>query len=265
MKILCLADLHLHFIHDAYSVTNFKNTLKNQILEKEDFDCIVISGDIFESEIRYYSNFNPYKYLREIFNISEKIPIICCLGNHEFAGQTIDEVLKTYEKFHDRFNIHYLDIEGAFQFKDINFVGNVFWYDSSLQNNKLIEKDVIVSNWLDATIKNFVPSIENKKCQDQIFNNLNSNMKNILVTHCVPHFKMNWFSIYDTYSIYNQYSGCKDFLKKLIDKNVVASMCGHTHKRMMDNIYNIDCINVGNDYFSTRSDENNIAYVLYEL
>jgi Icc-related predicted phosphoesterase len=247
MKILALSDLHLHFWNNSKALNYYKTALHKQILDKNIFDCIVISGDIWEYDIVFTSN-NPFKLLRDIFE-NENIPIICCLGNHEFAYSSCSKVLNWFNSFEDRYNIHLLDIENHYLYNNINFVGNVFWYDNTLSNNPFSKPDKIVSNWLDSTIQDFIPSKENQKCKEQILSNLNLNeeVTNILVTHTVPHLKLNWFSINKPESLYNQYSGCKDFLCEL--KNTSWSICGHTHKRMSDTIYNINCINPGNDYF----------------
>lgn len=256
MNILVMSDLHLHFWNKESAIKHYKQALYNQILSKKEFDCIVISGDIWEYDF-VGKAINPYKFLSEIFNVN--CPIICCLGNHEFAYKDVDSVLKWFNSFTDRYNIHLLDIEGHFTYNNINFVGNVFWYDNSLGTNPLSQPDRIDKSWLDSTIEEFIPSIENKKCKDQILQNINSdsNITNILVTHTVPHKELNWFSVNQPYSLYNQYSGCSDFLKEL--KNVSWSFSGHTHKRMSMSIYNINCVNPGNDYFD---EYNNIKYYL---
>lgn len=257
MDILVLSDLHLHFWNNNRALNYYKESIHKQILDKQIFDCIVISGDIWEYDM-IFTDFNPYKLLRDIFEC-EDIPIICCLGNHEFAYASCDKVLDWFNSFKDRYNVHILDIENKFLYKDINFVGNVFWYDNTLGNNPFNQPDKIVPNWLDSTIQNFIPSKENKKCKEQILSNLNhsTGITNILVTHTVPHMNLNWFSINQPESLYNQYSGCKDFLSELTD--VSWSICGHTHKRISDTIYGINCVNPGNDYFD---EYNNIKYFL---
>ena len=259
MKILALSDLHLHFWNNNKALTYYKETIHKKILDRNNFDCIVISGDIWEYDMVFTDN-NPFKLLRDIFE-EEDIPIICCLGNHEFAYSSCSKVLNWFDSFKERYNIHLLDIENKFLFQNVNFVGNVFWYDNSLSNNPFCKPDKIVSNWLDSTIQDFIPSQENKKCKEQIISNLNLNdgITNILVTHTVPHIDLNWFSINQPESLYNQYSGCKDFLTELT--NVSWSICGHTHKRMSNTIYNINCVNPGNDYFD---EYDNIKFYLID-
>ena len=248
MKILVLSDLHIYFWHSQWELSNYKKQL-HQLLDNNKFDCVVISGDILESDFMS-SNNDPYKFLHSLFE--NDYPIICCLGNHEFAYHSIDKVLKYYKHFTNRYNIHYLDVEGKFTFNNINFVGNVLWYDNSLASNRYCKPDYVIDSWLDSKIKDFVPSQECNVCKKQILCNIDKNLDNILVTHMVPHYKMNWFTLYQTDSYYNQYSGCKDFLSEL--SNVKWSICGHTHKRIMDTINNINCVNVGNDYLTNHMD-----------
>ena len=75
MDILVLSDLHLHFWNNARALKYYKEAIHKQILDKKIFDCIVISGDIWEYDIVFTDN-NPYKILRDIFEY-EDIPIIC--------------------------------------------------------------------------------------------------------------------------------------------------------------------------------------------
>lgn len=255
MKALILSDLHLYFWHDKRELDKYKQIM--QKITSKKFDCIIITGDIFEYDFVGLSN-NPYKLLSEVLNV--KCPIICCLGNHEFAYNTITDTLNWFDSFNERYNIHILDIEGHYTYNGFNFVGNVFWYDNSLASNIFSIPDKIVSNWLDSTIKDFIPSIENGICKKQIVDNLTLEYPNILLTHTVPHRKLNWFSINQPNSLYNQYSGNDDFLKEL--HNVKWCFCGHTHRRMSDTIYNINCLNIGNDYLRQY---NEIIYEIVEL
>jgi predicted MPP superfamily phosphohydrolase len=255
MKALILSDLHLYFWHQQSELNNYKNIISK--ITSKDFDCVIICGDIFEYDFVGLSN-NPYKLLSELLNVD--CPIICCLGNHEYAYSTIDEVHNWFNSFTERYNVHILDIEGHYTYNGFNFVGNVFWYDNTLTSFPFAKPDKIVSNWLDSSIKNFIPSIENAICKKQILDNLSVDYPNILITHTVPHWRLNWFSINQPKSIYNQYSGCKDFLQEL--NNVKWSFCGHTHKRISDTIHNINCLNIGNDYLRQY---NEILYEIVEL
>ena len=153
---------------------------------------------------------------------------------------------------------NYFDIPHS----DYRLIGNVLWYDNTMKSNINCKDDIINEYWLDFSIKDFIPSIECNKCKKQIINNINKNKKHILLTHCVPHSGLNWFTNNMPNSIYNQYSGCKDFLIELKDKNVEWALCGHTHKRMTGVYYNINCINIGNDYvFKTHEFKNFILEV----
>ena len=140
--------------------------LHNRLKDKK-IDMILISGDIFESKfIRTCQSSkygNPCKALREVFELDESIPIVCCLGNHEFAYEDIALIHSQYKKYTGKNNVHYLDVCGSFTKDNVNVVGNVFWYDNTLKSNPTIKDDTIVSNWLDSSIEDFIPSIECEK------------------------------------------------------------------------------------------------------
>lgn len=244
MKALVLADLHINtkVFMNNFDFNKFKRTIKNNI--KEDYDIVLIAGDLCESSI---CNRDIPDIYDKLYNIFEK-DIVFCLGNHEFAYMDFNFVKEFWSKYkHD--HVHCLDIDGKYEKDNITFIGNVFWYDFSLNNNQLLMQGEIDPGWLDATIKNFDPIFENQKCKAQILENISSINKNILITHMVPHESLNLFSLDMPYSIYNAYSGCKDFLKELKDFKIDYAICGHTHKRVCKEINGINCINVGNDYF----------------
>ncbi len=255
MNIIAFADLHLHFIHNNQAVKFYTDYLQDYIKNKK-IDMVLIAGDIVESSFiktAWIANWkNPHHVLRTIFNLDESIPIVCCLGNHEFAHKNIKTVLDEYKADDGDYNVHYLDICGHYTKDNVNIIGNVFWYDNSLKSTLFAKDDFIVSNWLDSSISDFIPSKACEKCKQQILNNIDTNKINIMLTHCVPHKKMNWFSIYDPLSMYNQYSGSADFLEnEIIQKYVSWSISGHTHQYLTDTIGNINCVNIGNEYWST--------------
>lgn len=259
MKALILSDLH---ISAEYYFSGFKNTKYKRILNdfiKDDYDIVIISGDVFECSIMRV-NENPFDLLNFLFNGK---PVVFCLGNHEFAYQDYNKVIDYWNKMQNESknkDIHCLDVENGVEIGDWKFVGNVFWYDWSLNQNQMLMKGEILDSWLDTTIKNFNAEKEHEKCKEQILKNVSKNKNNILVTHCVPHWSLNTFSIEEPYSAYNSYSGCKDFLNELKDLNFKYSFCGHTHRREIKEIYGIKCYNIGNDYlFKTNKIVNEIV------
>lgn len=241
MKILSFADLHIVEKY-SYQMDCAKKCVKNY-----NPDVITISGDIFDNK-----DLNPYK---ELSRLSKDIPVICCLGNHEFAYRSIPETLDFYrEKYApEKYNVYYLDVVGHKCVENVNFVGNVLWYDGSLKN-VYNQKDVISHNWLDSSIKNFDWKLENQKCVEQINDEKNNPLENdgwkiektVLITHCVPHIDLNLFS-FEGMSEYNMYSGMKNLFSQL-NKKIDYAICGHTHRRTCKTIDGIDCINIGNDY-----------------
>ena len=246
MKILSFADLHITDIYHS------SLDMVKKCVNEYNPDVVTISGDIFDEK-----NLNPYKCLAKKIG---DIPVICCLGNHEFAYRSVEETLNFYrEKYNpEKYNVHYLDIVGHFCLENFNFVGNVLWYDGSLKN-VWNQSDEIIDGWLDSTIENFNWKIENRKCVEQInlkennpeeFNGYNIE-KTILVTHCVPHIDLNLFS-FEGMSEYNMYSGMKNLFEQL-EKKIDIAFCGHTHRRTCKTIDGVDCVNIGNDYYFRKN------------
>jgi predicted phosphodiesterase len=264
MKILLLSDLHLGskcFSSDFYRDKQkriFKSCFKQSL---NDCDLVVISGDIVESNVMSIDGVNPLDTLYKLF---EK-DIVFCLGNHEFAYQRHADVLNWWSKFKHP-NVHCLDIDGVFRTGKYNFVGNVLWYDWSLNGCRQLMQGEIIDGWLDSTIEDFDALEENKKCVEQIKQHLcyDKNVNNILVTHMVPHIDLNTFSREQPFSPYNAYSGMKRFVLDIQDTgaNLTHAFCGHTHRRECKEIWGINCINLGNDYHFKSG---NISYMFLEI
>lgn len=235
MKIFATSDLHIR--------CGCSKQMKHleTVVEKEKPNVIVISGDIYD-----YRGINPFEEFT-FFNI----PVVFCLGNHEFAERSVENTL-AYYKLCNRFeNVKCLDIEGHVDVNGVRFVGNVLWYDGSLSNRPDVKSKLknIDRTWLDCTIDDFNPVAENKKCINQIKNNLKDyNGKSVLVTHCVPYWKLNEWSFTTPDGLYNIYSGVKDLFKNY-NIHVDVAICGHTHRKVRLDYDGIRCYNIGNDYF----------------
>lgn len=237
MKILCLSDLHICNSKDRKKKIRWIKS----ILNENPVDVIVISGDIFEYHYQYQSN--PYQKLSEI---SDK-PIICTLGNHEFVDNTIEKTLSYYKSKYEpsKYNVHYLDVCGYYDIDKYRFLGNWLCYDGSLRYRPWQDLYEWGNGcWLDKRIIGFDYEKENKRCVQQIEKNICDDRELILVTHCVPHKKMNGH--YDESEL-NAFSGMYNLLKYYRFK---YSISGHTHKKVMGlELEGCNCINIGNDYY----------------
>ena len=248
MKAFILSDLHLEpkFLTEAFYIEKLKRRFSIQAMNVlKESDIVIISGDVVENGI-IRSSENPLDALYKIF----KKEVIFCLGNHEFAYQKHSDVIKYWSQWKHP-NVHCLDVEGNVLYNNVNFVGNVLWYDFTLNKNQFLMKGEILDGWLDKTIEDFDPLKECEKCKKQIIENCSKDHKNVLVTHMVPHVDLNTFSKEQPQSPYNAYSGCDRFLLDVQDQgyDIEYAICGHTHRRECKEIWNIKCVNIGNDYY----------------
>ena len=245
MKILFTSDLHIVRQYLSAQLDILRNKIKS-----EKPDVLAVSGDISEEPL-----IDSGEMLGNL-----DVPVVFCLGNHEFVRNEIgpQSVANTLNRYkHSNSEATCLDISGFKDIGDVRFVGNVLWYDGSLAN--LNDAGCLVNNihpnWLDSHIEKFSAIKENLKCVKQIQESMASaeGKKVVLVTHCVPHRRLNWFDLYRPMSIYNAYSG----VDNLFDKHDIypdVALCGHTHHRMHythsgTSNKEIRCVNVGYDYF----------------
>ena len=237
MKVLATADLHID-----YSNSDQIRTLK-KLVNREEPDAVLIAGDVYDCR-----TLNPYSDLRKI---SKDIDIIFCLGNHEFAFRSVNDTLNYYKQEAKKSNVHCLDVCGYVDVMGVRIVGNVLWYDGSLSERSDVQEKLknIDDSWLDSTIKNFDPQTENAKCVQQIKTALNNYKgKSILLTHMVPHHKLNTFCDMNPCSVYNIYSGMYN-LFNTEEICVDVAICGHTHRPVTYYYANCTkCTNIGNDY-----------------
>lgn len=245
MRLLLLSDTHL--VH--------KQRLRwvEKIVHDSFIDIVVIAGDVME--MSFMPNINPYKMLARII---PGVKIIFCLGNHEFFGRTVSETLHSFsDKYNpDKYDVHCLDVIGHLDVDGLRFLGNVLWYDGSCGFNPN-PYDWVGGSWMDGSIKDFDFMKENHRCIEQIKDNLNPSMTQVLVTHCVPHKKLN---LHDETSPYNVYSGVDDLFSRLTlsgnaldTMHIDYSISGHTHRRTVGGeIHGTACINVGESNGMTK-------------
>ena len=247
-KILFTSDLHLH----RDTIDDVLDRIRKRLRESNP-DALVISGDVSD-----LPSHNTYGFFSEF-----DLPVVFCLGNHEFAYSTVENTLAKYVHDYEMCasrgvkNVHCLDTEGHFDALGVRFYGNVLWYDGSLSNRMDTSRlmKTIHYGWLDATIGDFHALEEHRKCVEQIKHSQRyaREKKLVLVTHCVPHRKLNLFDTETPMSIPNCYSGV-DNLFDSCNIHPDVALCGHTHRRVlyehrMKDGREIRCYNSGNDYF----------------
>lgn len=214
-----------------------------QLYNKVQPDVVVITGDIYEY------NVNPKKIYPDLAAVFPDVPVVCCLGNHEFFYKTPKGTLKDYRHFYDpdKYNVHYLDVVNKVDVDNVRFVGNVLWYDGSMSTCKDQNLyDFAGKRWMDCSILDFDPAIECQNNINKIRDNIDKSKTNILCTHCVPHYKLNGHYS-KSFSLINAYSGVFDLLDRI---KVQYSFSGHTHWRLNMQLGETFCYNCGNDYYT---------------
>lgn len=226
MKIEIISDIHLEFY------TNKKIDFSHLIKNTENADLLILAGDIGFPENKIYENFLDY-VSKEYQNI------ILITGNHEYYStllmSEIDYLIQNIVKKYD--NIHFLNNKTVI-INNINFIGTTMWCNVEDDNNKYINdvrKIFINDKNLLAQPKDFRKLFEENT--NFIENNINQEMKNIVITHHMPSFKCidekyknggklnNWFA-----------SDCEYILEK--NKNINYWICGHTHSNIDLELYN---------------------------
>ena len=240
MRVLCLADLH-RLEYDRLAMREQDAWIEG-LLAAHDPDVVAIAGDVFDEQ----SELAPYPELSRLF---PDRPVVCTLGNHEFFGRTVREVLDRYEALYDpaRWNVHYLDIVDSFDVGSVRFFGNVLWYDGSMAT--VPDQDVGTfagKRWRDYEIVDFDWEGECRKCTEAILENQSGpDQTGFLLTHCVPHPGLNGH-MFKAYSEFNAFSGVSWLLDRV---RAEVAVCGHTHWRIPETVINgARCLNVGNDY-----------------
>ena len=206
-------------------------------------DVVVVTGDtVWSRQVRKLSF-----VLRKL--ISDDIPIVATLGNHEFWERTFEETLTELKEqtFNDK-NIFYLDLIGAVELGGLNFVGGTLFFDGSMrirESQRIDEWD----GWQDWRIGEIVTRyLEfNAYYVDMIHSKMKPGISTVLCTHHLPHVLLNGHEP----SHYSFYSGMKDLVHELpfdarFDNYLI---CGHTHRRVIGEVIpGFMGVNVGSDY-----------------
>lgn len=250
MKILHLSDIHMNHSHNTAKIWR-KFFIKK--LKDEDFDIIVVAGDIASVKQKDINTF--FSLLRTYF---PNVKTFWVKGNHDFYDKkswfrgsynayrrthnpitrqwTYDKIIKYHQDLSKKYNLIHLD--GSFEELSENIVlfGFDGWYGYSPQTNDvLMIPDVLKDNEI----------LRNKAHDDlnKIFNSLDKNYKDKnMIKICMTHFPPYTFNPHYKHMIANE-----NYLK-FISEEFDYLLLGHSHKD--EDWYFKDChiINTGSDY-----------------
>lgn len=154
---------------------------------------LIIAGDLGTSKNV------PEELLKEVSDYFENVIVV--LGNHDFYGARIDDVLDNYRELSSKYGFHFLE-DSSVVIDDVEFIGSVLWTDMNNANVLDVNNAHIHLNdfkhirdfkngmwtsrgrtgtlrWLDrnANSREYL----NNKCRE------NSEQKKIVITHHAPH------------------------------------------------------------------------------
>lgn len=113
MRIRILSDLHLEF--------------GNWIPPQVEADVVVLAGDIHQGQ-------EALPWIKEHFS---KTPVVYVLGNHEFYGQAVPELVGLIRRATKGTNVHVLE-NSSVELGGVRFLGCVLWTDFAIKGSPTI-------------------------------------------------------------------------------------------------------------------------------
>lgn len=268
MKIALTTDLHRGFDHNTYKMHD-KMFLK---LAEEDFDVLVISGDLISSQQKQMESM--FKCLRRHF---PDIVILVVYGNHDYwdkdswltdkvryqgkPRQTFSLMEKEHQRLCGEYDIYYLQ-DYSWRYKkgteEVLFLGYDGWYNNT--NPDTNDKNFIPRFHESAPFQTFL-NYRAHKALDGILKEaaeekeINKDLKLVCVTH---------FNTYIEDPQYQFMMGCPshlDFITELFDLLLV----GHTHHSYDKEHGKCRVVNAGTYWTKNNHGYNCPKYVILEV
>lgn len=108
-------------------ISDLHGDLSNAVPYGNNLDVLVLAGDVFPNP-ESASSF--IKQIEMAFGVSQDVPIVCVLGNHEYYNNTIDGTIADYKKAFKGLNVSVLEKESV-EIDGIEFLGATLWSDLS--------------------------------------------------------------------------------------------------------------------------------------
>lgn len=178
MRLRVISDVHLEFMHEvAYNdfVMNFL-----ELSQMDPCDVLVLAGDIvdFVSHQSLLTEFLT-KELRECY-----VEVVYVLGNHEYYGKSIGDVVPSYRALCDKLNVRLLDdeyVDLIVRDEVLRVYGGTLWSNLKFSTYlllKILEKsnmsyDEMYNNWQRSMSKLSQHATSDKCAQ-------------LIITHYVP-------------------------------------------------------------------------------
>jgi predicted phosphodiesterase len=184
MKILHLTDLHLEFNKNLIDFSSVINTKVAKV--------VVLTGDIAGGT-------HSLPFIKHLISLG--YIVIYILGNHEFYGHDIDELINEWRKISKNIdNFHFLEGDSVV-IDDVEFFGTCLWTSVGTRNKDEFADPLLkyhikdfssIKNWSVEKMKDrFYSSFENLQ---QMIDKSNANKKVVLI-HYLPSYE----SIHESY------------------------------------------------------------------
>lgn len=253
MKLAIHSDLHLEC-----------NNLPENFLSNEDYDVLVLAGDIVTH--------NTMGRLREITCLTDK-PILYVLGNHEFYTRdktaSVSSILDDYKELCDSLGITLLNNSKAVV-DGVTFVGSTAW-STMTSYPELLSCDYTIRMRNNLSDFHMIPEwsvmdmvMEAQRCRNYIYSNIHTEQCDVLITHFPLSRKLdNPKFVPSTITNYfvNEWMDDVDYC----DKKVKACIYGHTHGYSGDEpvvVNGVPCYNNQHGYFTECEGTYNPNYIV---
>lgn len=176
LSAIYISDLHLECDRDQ------KETIK--FFDKKEADIVIIAGDLSNGTDGEF-------FIRHLTSLG--YIVLYVLGNHEFWYNDIDNLISEWRNISSKIDNFYFLEKDIITINDVDFIGACLW--TSVGTKSLDEPiDWFVNKSVrDAKDFEFINKLKPDtmkhlfyQSKEFIFNNLNSNRKQVVITHYVP-------------------------------------------------------------------------------
>lgn len=184
IQTLIKGEISFIYLSDLHLETDKKLSDFNNIVSKKNADVAILAGDIATGTDAIY-------FINHLINLG--YIVIYVLGNHEFWGHEINNIIQNWRNISDKTEGLFFLEKDTLTINNIDFIGTCLW--SSLGTKDISEPidwflKYALKNARDfELIKNFKPDYMRRyffDAKNYIFNQLNPDRQQVVITHYAP-------------------------------------------------------------------------------